>query len=148
MRAAEQVRARFIGKPFVWGETDCARMAALDLKLLGHKPAMARFGGYKSAQAAKAALRKGGFKSVHSVLDDMGLQRIPWALAMAGDLVSLPTREAMAALGVVLAPGIIVAFDADTQVCRLAQPPIEEIETVWACPPTADAPIDVEAEAV
>jgi hypothetical protein len=147
-RAAEQVRLRFLGKPFVWGECDCARLVALDLKLLGYRPALARFGGYKNARAAVAGLRRAGFKSIHGVLDDLGLQRIPWSLAMAGDVVALPSHEVMPALGVVLTPGLVIAFDVETDIGRLLQPPIEIIETVWACPPTADAPADIEAEAV
>ncbi len=121
--AAQATVDAWKGKPFVWGEYDCARLAAYNLKQLGYAPRISRFGYYRSALSATRALRREGFTDVGGWMDSLGLPRIAQAAALPGDILGfghddMPLRVG---LGVALGNGRMLAFLAD-QVCHVVDP--------------------------
>jgi len=133
--AAEATFAAYEGKRFVWGRHDCVRLAAHALRGLGYKPRLSRGGAYASALGAAKALKRTGFVSIEAALDDLGLARVSWSYAMAGDIVALPGTDCMRALGVVLGPGHVLAFSPHDDLCRVAAPPAEDVQILWSAPP-------------
>lgn len=132
--AAQATRETFCDQPFIWGAHDCVRLAAHDLKGLGYKPRLSRGGFYETALGARKALKRTGFASIEAALDDLGLARLPWAYALPGDIVALPSFEDWPALGVVMDQTLVLAFAPDG-VCRLAKPAASDILCLWSAPP-------------
>lgn len=122
VRAAQAVLDAYRDKPFEWGKFDCVRLAALDLKLLGYKAGLARFGYYRSERSALKALRKQGFEDLTAAVDALGLPRIAPASALPGDLVGLPGPSGWIALAVVLSNGRMLAFAEQTGRCEIGEP--------------------------
>lgn len=114
--AAQATRDRFYGRPFVWGETDCARLAAHVLRELGRPAPLSRFGRYSTALGAARALRRRGFADLGAVLDDMGLPRIPPAAALPGDIVGLEGEASpLTALTVALGGRRVIGFHGEAE---------------------------------
>ncbi len=111
--AAQKTLDRFMGQPFGWGTADCSRMVAFHLRQMGFKPALARFGSYKTAIGARAALKRAGFETLGDVLDAMCLVRIPPAAAIVGDIVQGDSGEPLGALGIYLGNGAMLGFHED-----------------------------------
>lgn len=133
--ATDATMAAFVGQTFVWGRYDCVRLAAHVLRGLGYRPRLSRGGRYSSALGATKALRRTGFASIDDALDGLGLARLPWSYALAGDIVALPGNAAMRALGVVIAPGYVLAFSPHDNLCRVAAPSAADVLTLWSAPP-------------
>lgn len=133
--ATEATDKLFRDTPFVWGKSDCVRMAAHVLKGLGYKPNLSRGGYYKTALGARKALKRTGFASIELALDELGLARLPWAYALPGDIVALPSREDWPALGVVMSHQHVLAFSTHTSLCGLAAPSADDIKVLWSAPP-------------
>lgn len=133
--AAQSTLDAYQGQPFAWGRRDCIRMAAHVLKALGYKPRLSRGGYYGTALGARKALKKAGFDTIEAALDGLGLSRVPYAFAMPGDIVALPSAEDWPALGVVVAPGRVLAFSPHDGLCRLCAPAAEDVKIVWSAPP-------------
>lgn len=114
--AVEATRARFTGRPFEWGTVDCAKAVAFHLRRLGHRIGISKAGTYRSAISARRALTRWGVKSLAEALDLTGLPRIAPAAALPGDIVQLPGADALAALGIVVGNGVVLAFHEDSDV--------------------------------
>ncbi|SEM63035.1 hypothetical protein SAMN05192583_0895 [Sphingomonas gellani] len=108
--AAQATLARFRDRPFRWGSNDCARMAAFHLRQMGHKPQLAKAGSYRSALAARAALKRLGFATLAEALDAIGLQRVAPAEAWVGDIVMGDSGDVFGALGVLLGNEAMIGF--------------------------------------
>ncbi len=132
--AAQATREAFCDQAFEWGVRDCVRLAAHDLKGLGYRPRLSRGGYYKTALSARKALKRTGFATLEAALDDLGLARLPWAYALPGDIVALPSAEDWPALGVVMDQTLVLAFAPDG-VCRLAKPAAADILCLWSAAP-------------
>lgn len=113
VKAAQKTLDRFVGKPFVWGSVDCSRIVAFHLRQLDHKPGLTKFGAYKTALGARAALNRAGFSSLGDVLDAMGLAAIPPAAALVGDIVQGEGTDAFDALAVYLGNDAMLGFHED-----------------------------------
>lgn len=87
LRAWAMVR---LGKPFAWGETDCAILAceAVDVQTSGRLAERYR-GRYGTLLGALRLQIKEGI-NLASVLADAGLREIPAGEAMIGDLICVP----------------------------------------------------------
>jgi hypothetical protein len=133
--AAEATMASFAGQTFAWGRHDCVRLAAHSLRGLGYHPRLSRGGRYSTALGAAKALKRTGFASIDDALDALGLARLPWSYALAGDIVALPGDASMRALGVVIAPGHVLAFSPHDNLCRVAAPSASDVLTLWSAPP-------------
>ena len=111
MRAAESAVARFSGRSFEWGSSDCLRMTAFVLREMGHAPPLRQAGRYASLIGAHRALKRTGHPTLQAWVDAWGLRRIAPALALPADILALPSEiRAMPALGVVLSHGRVLAY--------------------------------------
>lgn len=87
--------ARYAGKPFAWGECDCIRPAAMVLKALGHRVALAGIRPYSSLAGARRALTAAGYADLAEAMDAIPtVVRIPWSRVLIGDIVALPGESA------------------------------------------------------
>lgn len=120
--AAQATMRAFQGRPFEWGKTDCARLAAHVVRELGHPTPLARFGAYSTALGARRALKRRGFSDLGAVLDDMGFARVPPAFALPCDLVGLVSDDLPVALTVALGNGRIFGFHPQVEGAAVLQP--------------------------
>ncbi len=92
------------GRPFSWGEHDCALFAAdVCLAITGHDPLAHVRGAYSSAFGAALTLRRLGCNDVAELADQVIGPRERIEAAQRGDWVLSPDDEARA-LGVCLGP--------------------------------------------
>jgi len=122
VEAAQATLDRFIDKPFTWGKNDCARMVAFHLRKLGHRPALAKAGSYRSALSARAALKRLGHEGLADALDALGLARIPPAAAVVGDILEIPGSDALGALAVAVGNGRVIGYHEDATGAVVVQP--------------------------
>lgn len=123
---------RFIGRPFVWGSADCGQLAAFHLKGMGHRLVLTKWGSYRSALGAAKAMKRAGYADLSAVLDGMGLDRIPPAAVLPGDVLALPHEESAVfeALTVALGNGRVLGFYGEG--AAVLQPLM--FETAWRVP--------------
>lgn len=108
--AAQATRDEFLGKPFQWGRSDCARMIAAHLRRLGYKVQLPSKGSYATPKSALKALRARGFESMADAIDAVGLERIAPAEAVAGDILCGASGDPFGALGVKLGNGRLLGY--------------------------------------
>lgn len=104
---------KFRDQPFEFGTCDCVRIAAFHLKQFGYKPGLSRGGAYKTANGARAALKRAGFKSLTEAIDKLGLPRIAPLQRRIGDLLmgdGAVDEFGFGALGVYLGNGRLLTF--------------------------------------
>lgn len=101
-------------RPFAWGKADCVKMAAHHLHAMGHRVRFTKAGSYSTALGAKRALRRAGYPSLSAALDGHFLPRIPYAMALEGDIVAGAGDGPFEALGIVLGNGALLGFHVDT----------------------------------
>lgn len=109
--AVDAVVAKFNGATFAWGSNDCARLAAAMAKAMGHKVSLAKFGGYRTEAAARAALARAGYARLVDVLDEK-LMPIAPAKALPGDIIGLKSDDGQdwPALCVYVGNGAVLGF--------------------------------------
>lgn len=130
-RAAQATVDRFRGVPFAYGKNDCARLAAFALRQMGYKPGLAKAGSYSSALGAARALKRLGHDDLASVLDGLGLLRIPPLAALPGDLIMLPGEGPFGgALAMAVGNGRVLSYHEDLDGAEIVQP-IEYV-AAWA----------------
>ncbi len=108
--AAQATMTEFVGRPFRWGRSDCARLAAVHLRRMGYQVRLPSAGSYASARSALKALRDRGFSSMAEALDAVGLTRIAPAEAVTGDIVMGASGDAFGALGIKLNNGRLLGY--------------------------------------
>ena len=128
-RAAQACIDRFVGKPYTPGVRDCARLAAHSMHGMGRKVGLLKGVKYTSEVGAVKALRKLGFADLIAAVDALGLERIPPAAALPGDLVAMPCAPGPfgCALMVAVGNGRVLGFS--DGVCAVFQP--LEFVTAW-----------------
>lgn len=104
------------------GTSDCVRMIASHLRLLGYKVKLPPSGSYASYAGALKALRAADYASVEDALDAMGLQRIAPAAAGVGDIVMLPADHPLGSFTVALGNGRVVGFHEEAVTATTLQP--------------------------
>lgn len=112
--AVEATRDKFAGRPFAWGTVDCAKVALWHVRNLGHsaRVGLSRAGTYKSPLGARKALQRAGHASLAAAIDAAGLQRIPPAAALMGDVVIYPGGDDWEAVTIVAGHRAYLGFDA------------------------------------
>lgn len=108
--AAQKILDAWSKRPLRLGTSDCVRMIAAHLRLLGYPVKMPPSGSYRTVASAAKALKAAGFKSVAEALDAMGLERIAPAATIAGDVIQLPATDQLGAFAVVLGNGRVAAY--------------------------------------
>lgn len=88
MRAIESVRARFEGKSYKIGRSDCAKLVRALLVAMGHTK-LPKPKPYKTALGAKRELTRLGFDSLEQMMDTL-LERISPAAMLVGDIGLIP----------------------------------------------------------
>ena len=131
--AAQKTLDRFKDKPLRYGVRDCVRMVAIHLRALGYKVRLPASGSYRSPRSGLKALRARGYDSLPAALDGIGLQRIPPAAAIVGDVLQLPGEGEIGALAVALGNGRAVAYHQDTIGAVVVQP--LEVIAAWRAKP-------------
>lgn len=113
-KAIDATKAKFEGKPFAWGSVDCVKLCAFHLRRLGHKVKLSGSGNYRSAAAATKALENMGFATLADAVDAQGLERIPPAMRLLGDLVLLPGDHELGGLCIHAGGDKLLGFHEDT----------------------------------
>jgi hypothetical protein len=131
VEAAQATLKHFRRKAFKPGRFDCGQMVAWHLRRIG-RPMKVRPPIYHSTTGARRALAKLGATSLADLLD-RHLDRIPWAAALAGDIVDLPAHQVegadIGALGVVLGNGRVLVYHPDHAGAVVAE--LTEANTAW-----------------
>lgn len=109
-RAATACRLRFQGKSYKPGTRDCPLLALHALRKVGVPVPWAKGLKWKTEGDGLRALKALGFKDLIEAVDSLGLPRIAPAMALAGDLVALPTSHKLGALAVSMGNGNLLAF--------------------------------------
>jgi hypothetical protein len=138
VEAAQATLDHFRGRPFVWGESDCARLAAHVLRGLGYKPNLSQFGSYRSDRAALRALKARGMASVIDWMDSVpGLSRIAPAAALPGDIIAFPGGGGWDGLAVAIGNGRVLAFTETVagNGCAVLAANLEAAVAAWSAPP-------------
>jgi hypothetical protein len=135
---AQAALDKFRGAPFVWGKTDCARLAAFVLSEAGYKPRLSRFGSYKTERAALTALKSQGMSSMADALDSVdGLARIAPLGALPCDLITFPGPEGWDALTVALGNGRVLGFHPEVNLsgCAVLGTSFRHALAAWSVKP-------------
>lgn len=131
--AAQATLNEFLGQPFQWGRSDCARMVAAHLRRLGYKVQVPPKGSYASPRSALKALRARGFESMTAAIDAVGLVRISPAEAVAGDIVCGASGDSFGALGIKLSNGRLLGYHEHAVGAAVLQE--VNLETAWRVSP-------------
>jgi hypothetical protein len=131
--AAQATLDAFADKPFQWGTRDCSRLVAFHLRKLGYKVRLPASGSYRSLHGALKALKATGHATLGDALDALGLERIAPAAALVGDVMEWPSENDLAALGVALGNGRMVAYHPDAAGATTLQP--VELIAAWRAAP-------------
>jgi hypothetical protein len=92
--ATQACMDRFAYKPVEPGVRDCGKLAAHALHKQGRSAKLLTASRHKSWAAALRYLRKMGAGDLVTLMDMMGLERIPPAAALPGDIIAMPTDDA------------------------------------------------------
>lgn len=112
-RAAEACARRFEGKAFDWKRSDCVRLVRCNLHHLGIGVPFLKGVRYGTEAGAERALSALGFADLVEGMDATGLQRIPPASAVLGDIIAVPTDKPQpwgAALTIAAGNGAVLGF--------------------------------------
>jgi hypothetical protein len=127
--AAQKTLNVWSHRPMKLGTSDCVRMTAAHLRLLGYKVRLPNSGSYRTVNSALKALKERGYSSLAAALDDMGLERIAPAAAIVGDVLMLPAVDRLGALVIALGNGRVVGYHEEVATATVLQP--IEYEAAW-----------------
>jgi len=108
--AAQKTLDTWKVRPIKLGTSDCVRMTAFHLRLLGRKVKLPPSGSYRTINSALKALRAAGYESLGAALDAMGLERIAPAAAIVGDIIAMPAEDKLGALSICLGNGRVLGY--------------------------------------
>lgn len=120
--AAQATLDQWRGKPFKLGRADCARVAASHLRRSGRKVKLPASGSYGTVRSAMKKLAELGYADMLDALDKLGLERIPPAAALPGDLIAIPTGSPLGCITVVLSNGRVAGYHDDVVGLEVLQP--------------------------
>lgn len=105
--ATNRTIAKYRNKPFDWDGETCLHLARTQLRNMGQRPpSIPRF---YSAIGAKRAMVKAGYADMAAIFDGLGLQRIPPAQMLVGDIAVLPGEDGFDAI-VICAGGKLLGW--------------------------------------
>lgn len=127
--ATEKTLKRYRGKVFDWAKgITCVHLARHHLRNMGHKPeTLPRF---RSALAAKRALRERGWSSVEAMLDSM-MPRIAPAQMLLGDMAIVPGQDGLDCILVSAGPLKLMGWHPETGQFVLYDDGISEVTGAW-----------------
>ena len=92
--ATQACMDRFAYKPVEAGVRDCGKLTAHALHKQGRSAKLLNASRHRTWRGALAYLKRTGFASLVDLIDAMGLERIPPAAALPGDIIAMPTDDA------------------------------------------------------
>lgn len=127
--ATQATLDKFKGQPFDWSEgRHCVRLAHFHLRQMGQKPpTLPRI---RSALAAKRALKERGWASVSDMLDSI-LVRIPPAMMLTGDIVTVPGADGLDAIFICAGPRKFIGWREDVEECVILDVEMHQIAMAW-----------------
>ena len=132
--AAQKTLDTWSKRPMKLGSSDCVRMAASHLRLLGYKVRLPNSGSYRTVRSATKALQAAGYASLEQALDAHGLQRIAPAAAIVGDILMLPGVDKLGGLTVALGNGRVVGWHECAAGGAVVLQPVEYV-AAWRAEP-------------
>ena len=132
--AAQKTLDKWSKRPMKMGTSDCVRMAASHLRLLGYHVRLPNSGSYRTVRSAMKALNAAGFDTLEQALDGQGLERIAPAAAIVGDIVMLPGVDRLGGLTVSLGNGRVVGWHEDVAGGAVVLQPVE-YRAAWRVEP-------------
>jgi len=127
--AAQKTLDTWKQRPLKLGTSDCVRMCAFHLRLLGEKVKLPPSGSYRTVNSALRALRAAGHHTLGDALDAMGLERIAPAAAIVGDIIAMPAEDRLGALSICLGNGRVLGYHGDVDGAVVLQP--LQFEAAW-----------------
>ncbi len=126
-RAAQACLDAWFGRALDFSCGDhCGGLAAFALEQMGREAGVLKGARFTTEKGALKWLRRKGFASVLEAVDACGLERRPGlASALPADLAALPGKDGDrfgAVLGVVLAPGRMLAWGEGDAGCSVIEP--------------------------
>ena len=134
VQAAQTTLDRWSVRPMKLGTSDCVRMTAAHLRLLGYRVKLPPSGSYRTIKGAFKALKERGFESIADALNAMGLERIAPAAAVVGDVVMMPGVDGLGALTIQLTNGRVIGYHDDAPGGATALQPLEFV-AAWRADP-------------
>lgn len=108
--ALEYVLRDHRDQPLILGERDCVQIVCQVFEALGKVSPLEGVGRYKTLRGAKVQIKRKGFSDLPDALDALGLERIAPASCWPCDVVALPGKDGLSALGVAFGNGEFGAF--------------------------------------
>jgi hypothetical protein len=120
--AAQACMDRFAWKQGEPGVRDCGKLAAHAMHQMGRKAGLLTGSRHSTWAGALKYIRRKGFKNLVELMDATGLERIPPAAALPGDIVGLPDGDGFGcSLTVSIGNGRVLGFDA-SGMCQPLEP--------------------------
>lgn len=91
--ATQACMDRFAYKPVEPGVRDCGKLTAHALHKQGRSAKLLNASGHRTWTGALTYLKRTGFASLADLIDAIGMERIPPAAALPGDIIALPAAE-------------------------------------------------------
>lgn len=132
--AAQKTLDTWSKRPMRLGTSDCVRMIAAHLRLLGYTVKLPPSGSYRTVNGALKALSAAGFATVPEALDAQGLERIAPAATIVGDILMLPGVGELGCLTVALGNGRVVGWHEDVAGGATVLQPIDYV-AAWRVTP-------------
>ncbi|WP_425985851.1 DUF6950 family protein [Brevundimonas sp. TWP1-2-1b1] len=109
---AQAVVDEYNNTDLIYGERDCAHLAAMVLDAFGIRHPLKQTVKFKTVIQAARALKKAGFTDLAEAVDSTGLQRIGAASALPCDLIAVRAPDFIGgwSLGVVVGPNKFLGF--------------------------------------
>lgn len=128
-QATEATLARYRDKAFDWSTgVTCVHLARAHLRNMGHRPpSLPRF---RSALAAKKAMKERGWSSVSAMLDSM-LERIPPARMLLGDLAVLEGDAGLDSIVICAGPQRLFGWREDQPGLVVLGVTMDEVSGAW-----------------
>lgn len=121
--AAQAIHDRVKGRIYRPAVMDCGKMVGLHARKLGYKIELPKLGDYKTPAGALKWLKKRGFDSLETRLDALWPQISP-ASALVGDVLSLQSTDALAALVIHMGQGQYLGFHEGADEAVLMRPTV------------------------
>jgi len=127
--AVEATLTRYRAKPFSWASgITCVHLCRAHLRNMGRKvPTIPRF---RSALAAKRALKAGGWPHVAAMLDSI-LTRIPPAAMTLGDVAALPGEDGLHGIVICAGPRRVFGWAEGEETPKMLQPDMTRMIGAW-----------------
>ena len=139
--ATQACMDRFAGKPYAAGKRDCAKLAAHALHKLGRKCPLLTQANHTTEAGALKYIRRKGFVDLVELMDAIGLERIPPAAALPGDIVGMAEGSGFGcSLTVALDNGRVLGFDGIERICQPLIPHL--FVAAWSSLPRDLGPVE------